>query len=147
MSKKKTRPQFWVFRAGVESGPKKVGFPSADSMACPKTQNCGRDFFLWHHLFLGMDPKFQCLTLSSNNSLWKAGTTKKYHIFWILRTWTFSWSYPGKKNFPLQKCWREGNLTKNAVFANFSCPHRKNFNWLPIGQSILEGLPMAHLKA
>ena len=49
--KKKTRPQFWVFRGGVESGPKKVGLPSADSMACPKNQNCGRVFFFWHRLF------------------------------------------------------------------------------------------------
>ena len=50
--KKKTRPQFWVFRVDVESGRKKVGFPSADSVATLKTQNCGRDFFLWHRLFL-----------------------------------------------------------------------------------------------
>ena len=80
------------------------------------------------------DPKFQSLlNLSSNNSRYKASTSKKYQIFGNLRTWPFTWSYTGKK-FPFQKCRREGNLAKNAGFGHFSCPHRKIFKWLPIGQ-------------
>ena len=35
------------------------------------------------------------------------------------------------KNFPSQKSRGEENL---AVFGQFLCPHRKNFNWLSIGQ-------------
>ena len=43
---KKDMPQFLDFRPGIESGQKKVCFPSAESMATLKSENCGRVFFL-----------------------------------------------------------------------------------------------------
>ena len=52
------------------------------------------------------------------------------------------------KNFPIKKYRGEGFLAKNAVFCNFSCPPRKKFQ-VAANRTILilEGLPMAHLKA
>ena len=52
------------------------------------------------------------------------------------------------KNFPIKKYRGEGFLAKIAVFCNFSCPPRKNFQ-MAANRTILilEGLPMAHLKA
>ena len=52
------------------------------------------------------------------------------------------------KNFPIKKYRGEGFLAKNAVFCYFSCPLRKKFQ-VAANRTILilEGLPMAHLKA
>ena len=52
------------------------------------------------------------------------------------------------KNFPIKKYRGEGFLAKNAVFCYFSCPLRKKFQ-MAANRTILilEGLPMAHLKA
>ena len=94
--KKKTRPQFWFFGLATESAWAPHGGTHTDSVASPKNQNCGRVFFLQHLLILLTDPKFQSLlTLSSNNSPLETPTPKKYDIFGILRTWAFSWWYPG----------------------------------------------------
>ena len=58
-------------------------------------QRCGV-FFFWRRLFSVTEPKFQSLlTLSSNNSPLETPTPKKYDIFGKLRTWAFSWWYPG----------------------------------------------------
>ena len=48
--KKKTRPQFWVLTAAIESAWNQPCWAPADSMAALKTQYCGRVFFLWHLL-------------------------------------------------------------------------------------------------
>ena len=50
-----------------------------------------------------------------------------------------------RKNFPLQKCRGEGNLAKKR---RFSCQHQKKIQ-VAANRTILilEGLPMAHLKA
>ena len=45
---------------------------------------CDADFFLKFHL-----------TLTANNSGLKPSKLEKYHIFGILRTSAFTWSYPG----------------------------------------------------
>ena len=52
------------------------------------------------------------------------------------------------KNFPIKKYRGEGFLAKNAVFCNFPLPPRKKFQ-MTANRTILmlEGLPMAHLKA
>ena len=52
------------------------------------------------------------------------------------------------KNFPIKKYRGEGFLAKNAVFSNFSCPPQEKFQ-MAANRTILmlEGLPMAHLKA
>ena len=45
--------------------------------------------------------------------LWAAIThvklPKNYHIFWFLRTWAFTWSYPGKifPHNPIGQYWRQ----------------------------------------
>ena len=44
--KKKTRPQFWKLRLEIESALKQPCWSHADSISEPKTQNCGRVFFL-----------------------------------------------------------------------------------------------------
>ena len=92
--KKKSRAQFWFFGSAMNrrSCPP-YGVPLL-FMAGPKNQNCGRVFFLlrllWPNFFLKFD-----LTLTANNSPLKSRTPKKYHIFGILRTSAFLWSYPG----------------------------------------------------
>ena len=43
--KKKTRPQFWVLSAAIESAWDQPYWSHADSMAALRTQNCGRVFF------------------------------------------------------------------------------------------------------
>ena len=94
--KKKTRPQYWVLRAAIESAGAQHGWFHADSMAALKTHYCGRVFFLQRLLFLLTEPKFHSLlTLSSNNSRSKADTPNKFHIFGIVRTFSFTWFYPG----------------------------------------------------
>ena len=52
------------------------------------------------------------------------------------------------KNFPSQKCRGEGILAKNAVFCNFPLLPQEIFQ-VAANRTILilEGLPMAHLKA
>ena len=94
--KKKTRPQYWVLGSDTESAWAQHGWFHADSMAALKTHYCGRVFFLWRLLFLLTEPKFHSLlTLSSNNSRSKADTPNKFHIFGIVRTFSFTWFYPG----------------------------------------------------
>ena len=58
------------------------------------------------------------------------------------------WHGPILEKFSHQKISMRGFLAKNAVFWNFSCPSRKNFQ-MAANRTILilEGLPMAHLKA
>ena len=52
------------------------------------------------------------------------------------------------KNLPIKNYRGEGFLAKNAVFADFSWPPRKNFQLAAIRTIlILEPLPMAHMKA
>ena len=51
-SKKKTRPQFWVLSAAIESAWDQPYWSHADSMAALKTQNCGRVFFFGHRLWV-----------------------------------------------------------------------------------------------
>ena len=94
------------------------------------------------------DPKFHAsLTLSSNNSPLKSPTPKKYHIFEIVRTWAFTWWYPGY-GFHYQKPKKIGQTQKNAVFCIFWWHSVKKFQ-MAANRTILilEGLPTAHLKA
>ena len=60
--KKKTRQQFWVLSAAIESAWNQPCWANAVSMARPKTQNCGRVFFFWRLLslefFLQFSPNF-----------------------------------------------------------------------------------------
>ena len=60
--KKKTRPQFWKLRLEIESALKQPCWSHADSISEPKTQNCGRVFFLLRFLslefFLQFSPNF-----------------------------------------------------------------------------------------
>ena len=44
--KKKTRPQFWVLSAAIESALSQPCWAIADSISGPKIRNCGRVFFL-----------------------------------------------------------------------------------------------------
>ena len=61
-SKKKTRPQFWELRLEIESAWEQPCWSHADSISEPKTQNCGRVFFLLRFLslefFLQFSPNF-----------------------------------------------------------------------------------------
>ena len=101
-SKKKTRPQYWVLRAAIESAGAQHGWFHADSMAALKTHYCGRVFFLERPLFFVTDPNFHSpSTLSSDNSRSKTPRPKNYHIFGIVWTWGFTWWYPGY-DFPYQ---------------------------------------------
>ena len=94
--KKKTRPQFWVLGAAIESAWAQHGWFHADSMAAVKTHYCGRLIFFYTALFLVTDPKFHSpSTLSSDNSRSKTPRPKNYHIFGKLWTWGFTWWYPG----------------------------------------------------
>ena len=52
--------------------------------------------FFYGSLFLLEEPKFHSFfTLSSNNSRSKADTPNKFHIFGIIRMFSFTWFYPG----------------------------------------------------
>ena len=51
------------------------------------------------------------------------------------------------KNFPIKKYREEGFLAKNAVFCNFPLPLQKIQMAANRTILMLEGLPMAHLKA
>ena len=63
--KKKTRPQFWVLSAAIESAWNQPCWTHADSVSKPKTQYCGRVFFLQRpfllKFFLEIWPDFKCL--------------------------------------------------------------------------------------
>ena len=107
-----------------------------------------RDFFFWHRFFFWDKHTFAALCW-----LWAAITPVKRSYaqkvphfrkpleesFHMVLSW---------KNFPIKKYRGEGFLSKNAVYCYFSCPLRKKFQ-VAANRTILilEGLPMAHLKA
>ena len=116
-------------------------------MATLKFQNYGRGFFFYGSLFLLTEPKFHSrLTLRSNNSRSKPHTPNKFHIFGIVRTSAFRWTYPGF--FSLSKFRGTSVLWEKAFFCIFAWPHRENFQ-VAANRTILtpEGFPIAHLKA
>ena len=92
--KKKTQPQFFfktlfllreLFKSNLETSLRR----NKDLI-----KNCARVFFLWHPFSEFFFLKFDS-TLTANNSGSKPLNLKKYHIFGILRTSAFTWSYPG----------------------------------------------------
>ena len=84
-----------VLGAAIESAWVPYGWFHADSMAAPKTDPL-KSVVFYGSLFLLTEPKFHSLlTLSSNNSRSKADTPNKFHIFGIVRTFSFTWFYPG----------------------------------------------------
>ena len=104
-------------------------------------------FFFYGSLFLLTEPKFHSrLTLSSNNSRSKPHTPNKFHIFGIVRTSAFRWTYPGF--FSLSKFRGTSVLWEKVFFCIFAWPHRENFQ-VAADRTILTpaGFPIAHLKA
>ena len=90
--------------------------------------------FFYGSLFLLTEPKFHsCLTLRSNNSRSKPHTPNKFHIFGIVRTSAFRWTYPGFfflwANFEEQAFYE-----KRLFFAFLHDRTEKIFKWPPIGQ-------------
>ena len=116
-------------------------------MATLKFQNYGRGFFCYGSLFLLTEPKFHSrLTLSSNNSRSKPHTPNKFHIFGIVRTSAFRWTYPGF--FSLSKFRGTSVLWEKAFFCIFAWPHRENFQKI-YNRTILkfDALRIAHIEA
>ena len=90
--------------------------------------------FFYGSLFLLTEPKFHSrLTLRSNNSRSKPHTPNKFHIFGIVRTSAFRWTYPGFfflwANFEEQAFYE-----KRLFFAFLHDRTEKIFKWPPIGQ-------------
>ena len=92
--KKKSRPQFFfktlfllreVFKSNLETSLRR----NKDLI-----KNCARVFFLWHPFSEFFFLKFDS-TLTADNSGSKPPNLENYHIFGILRTSAFTWSYPG----------------------------------------------------
>ena len=105
-------------------------------------------FFFNGSLFLLTEPKFHSrLTLSSNNSRSKPHTPNKFHIFGIVRTSAFRWTYPGFfflwANFEEQAFYE-----KRRFFCIFAWPHRENFQKI-YNRTILkfDALRIAHIEA
>ena len=131
---KKIRPQYWVLGSDTESAWDQHGWFHADSMATLKFQNYGRGFFFYGSLFLLTEPKFHSrLTLSSNNSRSKPHTPNKFHIFGIVRTSAFRWTYPGFF-FPWANFEEQAFYEKRLFFAFLHDRTEKIFKWPPIGQ-------------
>ena len=104
-------------------------------------------FFFYGSLFLLTEPKFHSrLTLSSNNSRSKPHTPNKFHIFGIVRTSAFRWTYPGF--FSLSKFRGTSVLWEKAFFCIFAWPHRENFQNI-YNRTILkfDALHIAHIEA
>ena len=90
--------------------------------------------FFYGSLFLLTEPKFHSrLTLSSNNSRSKPHTPNKFHIFGIVRTSAFRWTYPGffclAANFEEQAFYE-----KRRFFAFLHDRTEKIFKKFTIGQ-------------
>ena len=77
--------------AGADPGFDLNSFLSKDPSFLPSILKIGRvSFFCDADFFLKFHP-----TLTANNSGLKPSKLEKYHIFGILRTSAFTWSYPG----------------------------------------------------
>ena len=96
-------------------------------MATLKFQNYGRGFFFNGSLFLLTEPKFHSrLTLSSNNSRSKPHTPNKFHIFGIVRTSAFRWTYPGF--FFFEQISRNKRFMRKGVFLHFCMTAPRKFS-------------------
>ena len=121
------RPQFCDLGPEIESAHKKHGWLPADSISGPKSQNCVRNIFFYGSLFLLTEPKFHSrLTLSSNNSRSKPHTPNKFHIFGIVRTSAFRWTYPGF--FFFEQISRNKRFMRKGVFLHFCMTAPRKFS-------------------
>ena len=84
-------------------------------------------FFFYGSLFLLTEPKFHSrLTLSSNNSRSKPHTPNKFHIFGIVRTSAFRWTYPGF--FFFEQISRNKRFMRKGVFLHFCMTAPRKFS-------------------
>ena len=84
-------------------------------------------FFFYGSLFLLTEPKFHsCLTLSSNNSRSKPHTPNKFHIFGIVRTSAFRWTYPGF--FFFEQISRNKRFMRKGFFLHFCMTAPRKFS-------------------
>ena len=103
--------------------------------------------FFYGSLFLLTEPKFHSLlTLSSNNSRSKADTPNKFHIFGIVRTFSFTWFYPGY--FSLWAYFEESVFYGKRPFLAFFHDHTENKIQTILIRTILkfDDLPIARFE-
>ena len=132
--KKKTRPQYCVLSSETNSTAFSHGGDDMLFVSELKTQNCGRVFFFWRLVFSMTDQFFRTRpSLTANNSRSKAPTPNKFYIFGNVRTWGFTWTYPG--NFFLWANFEEWAFYEKSRFlAFFRVRTEKNFKQFWIGQ-------------